>query len=295
MLVLAAAAVVAIAASTGWLVVAAARGRRTAPPATPGWLPETALEAAFLAGGPRRVVDTAISTMHADGRLQLDHYGHLQVDRPVAHHPVEGAVLTACGPQWGADLEVVREGAMRSPAVQALGDGLAAQGILYRPEAVKPWQDAARVQRWACIGSFMVLFLVTFVTADPGDSNFFSVFPVFFVAVLAAGLGQSMAPRGRLTKAGWSALAQLHRHNPWAPAGTQPYGPALPGLVAVGGVAALAAGPLKDALKAAAAGGGKSSGSAASYAGWSATDSGAAWCGSSGGGGSGCGGSSCGG
>jgi hypothetical protein len=186
---------------------------------------------------------------------------------------------------------------MRSPAVQEIGDGLAAHGLLHRPDSIRHWRLAARVQRSTCIVTCFALIGSTFLTswAGPGGVRdvFTIIFPVFFGAVVASILGQLLAPKGRLTKAGKSAVARLRRSNPWVPKGTAASGPAVPALVAIGGAGVLTPGPLRDGLMASVAMAGSGRGSFSSSS--SPSDpGGAAWCGSSGGGG-GCGASSCGG
>jgi uncharacterized protein (TIGR04222 family) len=298
--VIAAIGATAIVGSTLWLLAARSAGRTSAPRATPGWTPQSVLEAAFLVGGPRRVVDTVISTMHEDGRVQVIPHGRLQVLRPVAANDVEGAVLAACGPEWQAELKEVRAAAMRSPAVQEIGDGLAAHGLLYRPDSIRHWRLAARVQRSACFGTGVALIGASIIMSQasgPGRGpDVFTVFPVFIGAMAAAVIGQLLAPSGRLTKAGKRAVARLRRSNPWVPKRIAASGPAVPALVAIGGAEVLTPGPLRDELMAsvAVAGGGRGFFGSGSSSGSSPSDpGGAAWCGSSGGGG--CGASSCGG
>lgn len=91
-------------------------------------------ETAFLAGGPGRVVDAAIAGMHEDGRLAVGGPGVVTVRQAVAHDAVEAAVLDAIARTPGGGLAALRATAMRSPAVQAVGDRLAARGLLRSPE-----------------------------------------------------------------------------------------------------------------------------------------------------------------
>jgi hypothetical protein len=179
---------------------------------------------------------------------------------------------------------------------------LAAHGLLYRPDSIRHWRLAARVQRSTCLLTFFALIGSTIVmsqaTGPGGVSGMFTIFPVFFGAIVASIIGRLLAPSGRLTKAGKSAVAQLRRSNPWVPKGTAAWGPAVPALVAIGGAGVLTPGPLRDELMA--SGAGRGFGGSGSSAGSPPSDpGGAAWCGSSsggcGGGGSGCGASSCGG
>jgi hypothetical protein len=54
-------------------------------------------DVACLAGGPRRVVDTALVALLVTGRVRAVAPGELQVVEPRRRHPVEAAVLDAVG------------------------------------------------------------------------------------------------------------------------------------------------------------------------------------------------------
>jgi uncharacterized protein (TIGR04222 family) len=286
--------VLAIVVTTLWLVVARIACRSAVPRATPGWTPQSVLEVAFLVGGPRRVVDTVISVMHEDERAQVVADQRLRVLRPVAANAVEREVIAACSPGWEGDLGQVRAAVMRSPAVQEIGNGLAARGLLHAPDSSRHWRLAAKAQRWACVLTCIGLVAVN-VVADRSAGEFepVGVISVFVAAVVAAMIGRLLAPRGRITAAGKGAVARLRRSNPWIREGAEASGPAVSALVAIGGPRLLAPGPLRDELVA-----------SASASRRRATDSSGtsyyvpgevAWCGSAGGGGSGCGASTCGG
>ena len=63
-------------------------------------------EVAYLAGGPRRVVETAVVALVENGRLRVDRAtGRLHVVDLQGRHPVEAVVLDAVGPRgrsvWG--------------------------------------------------------------------------------------------------------------------------------------------------------------------------------------------------
>lgn len=90
-------------------------------------------EAAFLSGGPARVVDTALTRMHADGRLAVGGPGIVAVQRDEARDAVERAVLQELAGAPSGALHTLREAVMRHPAVQEIGDGLAARGLLVAP------------------------------------------------------------------------------------------------------------------------------------------------------------------
>ncbi|MGG7570860.1 TIGR04222 domain-containing membrane protein [Streptomyces sirii] len=87
-------------------------------------------EAAFLAGGPGRVVDAAVAGMHEDGLLAVGGPGVVTVRGAAARDAVEAAVVDAVLRTPGGALAAVRIEAMRSPAVQGVGDRLAARGLL---------------------------------------------------------------------------------------------------------------------------------------------------------------------
>src|SRR3712207_6942858 len=89
-------------------------------------------EVAYLAGGPRRVVETAVVALVENGRLRVDRAtGRLHVVDAHRRHPVEAVVLDAVGPRgrpvWGL---VWR--ARSDPRLTAVADGLDRDGLLSR-------------------------------------------------------------------------------------------------------------------------------------------------------------------
>ncbi|MCX9190691.1 hypothetical protein C3Y87_04540 [Carbonactinospora thermoautotrophica] len=92
------------------------------------------LESAFLAGGPRRVVDTVLVAMVWEGRLRASRNGTLSAVIYAPRNPVEAAVHAALGPGNLRQVAAVRAEVMRHPAVQGIGDRLAALGLLHRRE-----------------------------------------------------------------------------------------------------------------------------------------------------------------
>jgi hypothetical protein len=85
-------------------------------------------EIAYLAGGPRRVVETAVVALVENGRLRVDRAtGRLHVVDPHRRHPVEAVVLDAVGPRgrfvWRARSD---------PRLATVADGLARNGLLTR-------------------------------------------------------------------------------------------------------------------------------------------------------------------
>lgn len=87
-------------------------------------------EVAFVNGGPARVVDSALAALQADGRLVVGGPGIVAVVRPTAYDPVERAVLEAHAVAPHGALHHLRLAVMRHPAVQEIGEGLAARGLV---------------------------------------------------------------------------------------------------------------------------------------------------------------------
>ncbi|MER6842707.1 TIGR04222 domain-containing membrane protein [Streptomyces platensis] len=256
-------------------------------------------ETAFLAGGPGRVVDAALAGMHEDGRLAVGGPGVVTVRRALARDAVEAAVLDAIARTPGGALAALRATAMRSPAVQAVGDGLAARGLLRRPQLGRGWRRWAGVQMTVC----GVLFFVGVLLAVTGSGGFavppvVTTAPALIGGLIVASVCRKACTR-RITKAGSFALhtakvthASAGGGGVWQPAGL---------VVALGGTALIADELLRqqfeEAQRAAAGSGSAASGSsAADTSGGGSGSDGGSWCGSSGGGsGCGSGGSSCGG
>jgi uncharacterized protein (TIGR04222 family) len=171
-------------------------------------------EAAFLAGGPARVVDAALVALHADGRLAVGWPGVLSVLRPAAHDPVERAVFTELASAPDGALHTVRLRTMRNAAVQEVGDVLAARGLIVPPSppAVARLATWGLVQAVVCVIGVPVSIVVTVVQhvgdpfLEPGTPFVFLVFPVLVAGAVIGGL-QAGRVRRRLTPAGLRALS----------------------------------------------------------------------------------------
>ncbi|MEV4949672.1 TIGR04222 domain-containing membrane protein [Streptomyces sp. NPDC053755] len=268
-------------------------------------------EAAFLNGGPARVVDAAIAALQADGRIAVGGPGIVSVLRPTAHDHVERALLHEhAGAPHGA-LHHLRLVTMRHPAVQEIGDGLAARGLIVTPPVRRSairWSVSVGIGCLAMVP--LTLILTVFQMAGPDDSGlsvpfFLIVLPALIGAGVTAAVCGAIAAR-RITPAGLGAVAAYGRdHGHLADAGH---------LVALFGLRALPDPMLREQLLTAArirvprpSGGGarrahrSHSSSTDSYAAlvtvWCAAgaggESGGGGCGAGGGGGAGCSGGSC--
>ncbi|MFI1016332.1 TIGR04222 domain-containing membrane protein [Streptomyces sp. NPDC020965] len=92
-------------------------------------------EAAFLAGGPGRVVDTAVTALHKADVLRIGGPGVVAARQdhgaaPADRHPVETEVLRALAAAPNGSLSMLRNEVMRTSVVQDIGDALAARGLL---------------------------------------------------------------------------------------------------------------------------------------------------------------------
>ncbi|GGV06645.1 TIGR04222 domain-containing membrane protein [Streptomyces spectabilis] len=174
---------------------------------------DDAYEAAFLAGGPGRVADAALAALHEDGRLLVTHPGLTGVaPGAAARHPVEAAVLATYAAAPSGALHGLRAAVMRAPAVQGLGDGLAARGLMVPPGPLRPWRRRITAYLFLCVAG-VPLSLVLAATSSIGRSNStYSDLQVVIVVLLGGAVGVlcSRVARDRATARGRFAL-RLHR------------------------------------------------------------------------------------
>ncbi|MEU1277114.1 TIGR04222 domain-containing membrane protein [Streptomyces sp. NPDC005805] len=193
-------------------------------------------EAAFLSGGPARTADAAIAALQADGRIAVGGPGIVTVLRPVAHDPVERSVFDALAAGPSGALGVLRAAVMRGPAVQEVGDGLAARGLVHPPGSHRALVAWGTAQGILCVLATPVSFLLT-VVALFADEPALDGWPFFILVlpVLAAGtvigFSQAARVRRRVSRSGRQALAAYRAAAHTAPSAA--------GLVALHGVRSL--------------------------------------------------------
>ncbi|MFF5447562.1 TIGR04222 domain-containing membrane protein [Streptomyces sp. NPDC012888] len=85
-------------------------------------------DVAFLAGGARHVVDSAVTTLHQRGLLVVRNAQVHSVEGDQPLHPVERVLVAFCGRP--ADIDTVRAVLERSPEVENIGRGLATWGLV---------------------------------------------------------------------------------------------------------------------------------------------------------------------
>ncbi|SCF91250.1 TIGR04222 domain-containing membrane protein [Streptomyces sp. Ncost-T10-10d] len=136
-----------VAARTGLLHDASADSARKGPDG-----PELTLyETAFLAGGPHRVVDLALVTMHLRRRLLLAHTGWATVVDPEGRDEMERAVIRAIGPRGRSPIPPVRRAAAAAETVRALADRLVTAGLAVPGGAGTDIAAAVRAVRGAAL------------------------------------------------------------------------------------------------------------------------------------------------
>ncbi|MGX1951789.1 TIGR04222 domain-containing membrane protein [Streptomyces anulatus] len=205
--VLALLATLAVVVSSVLLIVKSVSERSRRPSPGPGVALHDLYEVAFLNGGPARVVDTALTALHADGRLAVGGPGIVAAQRVQANDPVERAVFQELAAAPNGALHVLREAVMRHPAVQEVGDGLAARGLLVPPHRLRPLRRWGMTQGIVCLIAVPLSMLLTFVQFATDDSLDFSV--PFIVKMLPAivigsftGMIVASSSAGRLTASG---------------------------------------------------------------------------------------------
>lgn len=120
---------VASALACARLCLAAVEAARTSPGRRAGDRELNLYEAAFLAGGPHRVAELTLVSMHRRRRLLLAHTGWATVVDPEGRDDHERAVIGAIGPTGQALTGAIRTATAAADAVRSLADRLVAAGL----------------------------------------------------------------------------------------------------------------------------------------------------------------------
>ncbi|NBE51681.1 TIGR04222 domain-containing membrane protein [Streptomyces boluensis] len=167
----------------------------------------TLYEAAFLAGGPRRVADLTLVSMARAGRLLLAHTGWATVVDPDGRDEMERSVIGVIGPGGQQRIAPVRASAAGAETVRALADRLTAAGLAV-PAAARAHVTAAIRQVRAAALTVTGLGLLA-LAVHPREAG--SALPVvaWFTLPLLLALGSLLIAR-----------AEIHPYTRWAsPAG----------------------------------------------------------------------------
>ncbi|MFF1924946.1 TIGR04222 domain-containing membrane protein [Streptomyces sp. NPDC058221] len=111
----------------------------------------TLYETAFLAGGPHRVAELALVSMHLRRRVLLAHTGWATVVDPHGRDEVERTVIRAIGPQGQSPIGPVRTAAAAADTVRALADRLVTAGLALPGGARTDIASAVRAVRRAAL------------------------------------------------------------------------------------------------------------------------------------------------
>lgn len=203
-------------------------------------------ETAFLAGGPQRVADLALVSMHLRRRLLLAHTGWATVVDPEGRDEVERTVIRAIGPDGQSRIAPVRAAAAATEAVRSLADRLVTAGLAVPHGTRTGLESAVRGVRGAAV---LVVALAVIAMLMPGQGDG-SAGPVaaWFGLPLVLTLGCLAIAR-----------AENHPYSPWASPSGQRWLDSLPApvhgpdrdvlaAVAVRGVGALEDPGLRAAL-----------------------------------------------
>ncbi|PYC73998.1 TIGR04222 domain-containing membrane protein [Streptomyces tateyamensis] len=127
-------------------------------------------ETAYLAGGPRRVVDLALVLMSGRGRLHLAHTGWTTVVDPQGRSRLERALISEIGPEGQCRTTELRAALSEHPTVTEIGVRLSLAGLATPAGVRENTVLAVRQVRQALL--LGVLMLVAAVTlTGPADGS----------------------------------------------------------------------------------------------------------------------------
>ncbi|CCH29193.1 TIGR04222 domain-containing membrane protein [Actinosynnema sp. NPDC047251] len=127
---------IALAVAVAWAIAVRVRLRGTRGGAPAGVL--GAYEIAFLTGGPRRVVETAVASLIASDALRPARDGAVSViGKPVVHNPVDQAVIADATRYKYRTLTLMITSVSDQGAAGVVGDSLVERGYLVPPRVAK--------------------------------------------------------------------------------------------------------------------------------------------------------------
>ncbi|WP_410654768.1 TIGR04222 domain-containing membrane protein [Amycolatopsis sp. lyj-112] len=142
--------------------IAVKLGRKAPRAAVSGPQPTT-YELAYLAGGPDRVVDTAIAALVDRGTLRVSSSKQLQLTGAEPADPIERAVAKGAKPGYSNTTRGIRDRLRMSGPMQALAKGLEARGLLVA--------DATPQIRRVVFGLYLAVFVLGVVRLFAGISR----------------------------------------------------------------------------------------------------------------------------
>ncbi|NHC46804.1 TIGR04222 domain-containing membrane protein [Motilibacter aurantiacus] len=128
-------------------------------------------EAAYVAGGPRRVVDTAVAALVLRGDVRARTTGELDPVDPRPRHDVEAALVDALDLAPGRRVEQLWWDVALDERVAGLAGRLCRDGLLRRSLRRPPGPQAAYVPTWTGRGALRRLSRTgTFPSNDPATA-----------------------------------------------------------------------------------------------------------------------------
>ncbi|MFE7514555.1 TIGR04222 domain-containing membrane protein [Streptomyces sp. NPDC057540] len=145
----------------------------------------TVREAAYLAGGPLRVTDLTLVSMHRARRLLLAHTGWATVVDASGGDELERAVLGAIGPGGQSPVPAVRPVVAAAASVRLLADGLVARGLAVPEEGRRALAAGVRAVR---AGFLLTLALGTVAVLLVPEGERAPVLAAFALPLTGSGL-----------------------------------------------------------------------------------------------------------
>ncbi|MFF0045733.1 TIGR04222 domain-containing membrane protein [Streptomyces sp. NPDC005498] len=205
-------AATALVAATACLALS---GRRLLPWGRRERAPELGpYDAAFLAGGPERVVETALHTLWgSDNNVVIGSGGRLRLPEPWTEpeHPVERAVVEKWRTSGSTTPTLLRVRAVRAGAVREIGCRLVSYGLLLTP-------PRALARLYAARGLAVVVCGTAVLAALAVPQGLRRTAPFIAVAACCLAVRVLCPARGPLTPAGRRRLAAIRTGEPWASA-----------------------------------------------------------------------------
>ncbi|MEU6169910.1 TIGR04222 domain-containing membrane protein [Streptomyces tanashiensis] len=158
------------------------------PHGVPGGTEElTVCEAAYLAGGPLRVTDLTLVSMHRERRLLLAHTGWATVvdTSGAGGDELERAVLGAIGPCGQSPIPAVRPVVAAAESVRLLAEGLVDRGLAVSEDGRREIAAGVRAVR---AGFLLTLLLGTVAALLVPDAERSLVVAAFALPLLGSGL-----------------------------------------------------------------------------------------------------------
>lgn len=163
--------------------VAAAQPMDAGP--EPDGRPLSLYEAAFLAGGPRRVAELALVAMSRERRLLLAHTGWVTVVDPDGRDELERSVIAAIGPRGQSPVPPVRDALAATEPVRALAERLVVRGLAVPAGARANVAAAVRQVRLACgvvLLTGVIALLMVPPASGPGPALAWFALPLILTA-----------------------------------------------------------------------------------------------------------------